>query len=166
MDLAYLVPLALISDTTRNARNGEENGREYHFVSREEFLRDIEVGKFLEHAEFSGNLYGTSFKAVQDVQDSGKICILDIEMQGVKNVKASELAARYVFVKPPSMEVLEERLRSRNTDSEESIQKRLAIAKEELKFSEIPGIHDRIIVNDDIDRAYRELKDFIFSTEP
>lgn len=149
-------------DTTRNPRNGEENGREYHFVSREEFVEGIEKGKFLEHAEFSGNLYGTSFKAVQDVQTAGKICILDIEMQGVKNVKNSDLKARFVFIKPPSLESLEQRLRSRNTDSEESILKRLAIAKEELLYAETPGVHDRIIVNDDLDRAYSELKEFIF----
>lgn len=156
--------LTLTLDTTRSPRNGEENGREYHFVTREQFLADIKDGKFLENAEFSGNLYGTSFKAVQDVQAAGKICILDIEMQGVKNVKASELTARYIFIKPPSLEVLEKRLRSRNTDSEQSIQKRLSIAQEELKFSETPGIHDKIIINDDVDRAYRELKEFIFGT--
>ena len=103
----------MIIDTTRAPRPGEENGRDYHFTSREEFLVLVEARCFVEHAIFSGNMYGTSTKAVEAVRQQGKVCILDVDRQGVQSVKKTELNARYVFIKPPSIAVLEQRLRGR-----------------------------------------------------
>ncbi|CAL4113526.1 unnamed protein product, partial [Meganyctiphanes norvegica] len=108
-----------------------------------------------------GNFYGTSKKAVQDVLDSGKICILDIDMQGVIQIKATDMNPNCVFIKPPSWEDLEKRLRGRGTESEESLAKRLNTAKKELEWGETPGTFSKIIVNDDVEIAYGELKKFM-----
>ncbi|CAG8789764.1 236_t:CDS:2, partial [Acaulospora morrowiae] len=96
-----------VSHTTRSPRPGEKNGVQYHFVTREQFIKLIEQNKFLEHTEFSNNLYGTTIDAVRDVIAQGKVCILDIELEGVKAVKKTNLNARFLFVAPPSLEVLE-----------------------------------------------------------
>jgi guanylate kinase len=102
--------------------------------------------------------------AVQAVVQTGKRCILDIEMEGVMNVKKTDLNARFVFIQPPSLEELARRLRSWNSDSEEAIRTRLKTAKRELEYAQNGG-HDEIIVNDDLDTAYQELEHFIFSEE-
>ncbi|CAI2180221.1 9218_t:CDS:2, partial [Funneliformis geosporum] len=135
-----------VSHTTRSPRQGEENGVHYHFVSRDEFVKLVNQNQFIEHAEFSGNLYGTSIEAVRSVSSLGKICILDIELNGVKSVKRTDLNARFVFIKPPSLESLKERLLGRNTETEESIQARLDAAKEELAYADQEGSHDIIII--------------------
>lgn len=98
-------------------------------------------------AQFGDNLYGTSKATIEEQSAKGKIVVLDIEMEGVKQIKATGFPARYVFIAPPSEEELEKRLRGRGTDKEESILKRLAQAKLELEFSKTPGVHDKIIVN-------------------
>nr|ACO15159.1 Guanylate kinase [Caligus clemensi] len=155
-----------VSHTTRSPRPGEVPGSAYHFVERAEMEKMISNGDFIENAEFSGNLYGTSFQAVESVvADSSKVCILDIDAQGVRQVKNKEepLQPLYVFIKVPSLEVLEERLRGRKTESEESLSKRLSMAKEELEYGMTPGVFDTIIVNDDFEKAYQELKSFILS---
>jgi len=89
--------------------------------------------------------------------------ILDIEMEGVKQVKNSDIRARYVFIAPPSLAELEQRLRGRGTESEASITRRLKQAGVELEYSETPGVHDRVIVNDDLDKAYAELEEFVYA---
>ncbi|KAM6918513.1 guanylate kinase [Xenentodon cancila] len=147
-----------VSHTTRKPRPGEENGRDYHYVTREAMQASIDNGDFIENAEFSGNLYGTSKAAVQAVQAKNLICILDIDMQGVKNIKTTDLNPIYISIQPPSMEVLEKRLRDRKTESEESLQKRLGAAKVEIEFSKEPGVFDTIIVNDNLEDAYGKLK--------
>lgn len=149
-----------ISNTTRQPRTGERNGIDYNFITREEFTQGIDRGAFIEYAEFSGNMYGTTVAAVEAVSKGGKKCILDIDMQGVILVKKTDLNARFLFVKPPSEEALEVRLRGRGTDSEEAIQKRLAQAKKELQYAEKDGAHDKILVNDNLDRCYKELEQF------
>ncbi|KAI9831008.1 MAG: guanylate kinase [Thelocarpon superellum] len=155
-----------VSHTTRAPRQGERDGREYNFVSREDFLALVEQGGFIENAEFSGNYYGTSVKAVRDVADKGLICILDIEMEGVKQVKKTNLNARFTFIAPPSLAILEQRLRGRGTEDEVSIRKRLDQAEKELAYAQTEGAHEKIIVNDDLDTAHRELEQFILgSTE-
>ena len=113
---------------------------------------------------FSNNHYGTSFKAVEDVAKAGKVCMLDIDMQGVKNVKKSHLKARYIFLQPPSMTELERRLRGRGTESEENVISRLNAAKEEIEYAKKFALppDDKIIINDDLEKAYSEFKDFIF----
>ncbi|KAJ1929486.1 hypothetical protein IWQ60_001098 [Tieghemiomyces parasiticus] len=151
--------------TTRKPRPGEQDGVNYHFVDRETILQGIANGEFIESAEFSGNMYGTSIKAVRDVQKTGKICMLDIDMQGVKSVKKTDLNARFLFIAPPSLEALEQRLRGRGTETEESAQLRLAAANEELAYAAVPGHYDLVIVNDDLDEAYRKLETFIFKEE-
>ncbi|GFR16286.1 guanylate kinase [Trichonephila clavata] len=152
-----------ISHTTRKPRPNEVDGKDYHFVSREEMEEAIATDEFLEHAEFSGNIYGTSKNAVKQIQNNGKLCILDVEMIGVKNLRKTNLNPKFIFVKTPSIEVLEKRLRNRNTESEESLQKRLARAREELVYGETPGNFDLIVVNDDLEEAYRQLKEFLIS---
>ncbi|KAL9108813.1 MAG: hypothetical protein Q9227_006470 [Pyrenula ochraceoflavens] len=155
---------------------GEQNGREYHFVTRDAFTSLKDSDGFIETAVFGGNMYGTSKKAVEDVmagrggkpagdksaqsaaaaEEEGpkqRTCVLDIEMEGVKQVLASDLA-------PPSMEILEQRLRGRGTDKEEDIQKRLTQASVEIEFARSAG--EKIIRNDELDRAYGELEGWIF----
>lgn len=136
----------------------------------------IARNQFLEHAVFSANTYGTSRKTVQDIKDSGKICIMDIELQGVKQIR--ELArksrdegvgegfeARYLLVRPKSLEVLEERLRARGTESEDAILKRLEAARREWDAGSDPANFECVVVNDDLDTAYKELHRFIFKRE-
>ena len=153
-------------DTTRSPRIGEENGRSYYFVTREEFQELKERNAFLEWAEFSKNLYGTSVAAVEKVlQDDNKICILDIDLQGVQSVKrlGAHLHPRYVFIKPPSLEDLKSRLLLRNTESPESLDLRLKIAENDSRFAEEnPDFYDAIVVNDDVEVAYKKLTSFIF----
>lgn len=148
-----------VSHTTRKPRSGEENGREYHFVTREEIMRGIEAGEFLENAQFSGNYYGTSKSAVESVLSQGRICALDIDIQGVINLKKTDLNPVFCFIKPPSMESLEKRLRERGTETEESLNKRLETAKIELEYEKNEKkAFDFVIVNDDLDSAYEKLK--------
>merc|ERR1711990_301804 len=112
-----------VSHTTREPRAGEENGRDYHFVSRDEFQAGLQSGEFIEYAEVHGNFYGTSKASVNSVAQNGQICVLDIDVQGCRAVRSSELNPFTIFIMPPSMEALEQRLRARNTDSDEVIQR-------------------------------------------
>ncbi|XP_029381512.1 guanylate kinase [Echeneis naucrates] len=148
-----------VSHTTRNPRPGEEDGKDYHYVTREVMQASIDNGDFIENAEFSGNLYGTSKAAVQDVQAKNLICILDIDMQGVKNIKCTDLNPIYISIQPPSMALLEKRLRDRNTESEESLCRRLNAARVEMEFSKEPGVFDVVIVNDKLEDAYGKLRE-------
>lgn len=147
-----------VSHTTRQPRPGEENGKDYHYVTREAMQMAIDGGKFVESAVFSGNMYGTSKAAVQDVQAKNLICILDIDMQGVRNIKKTDLNPIYVSIQPPSMDILEKRLRDRKTESEESLQKRLNAAHVDMEFSKEEGLFDVVIVNDTLEDAYGKLK--------
>ncbi|XP_008825255.1 guanylate kinase isoform X1 [Nannospalax galili] len=147
-----------VSHTTRNPRPGEENGKDYYFVTKEVMQRDIAAGDFIEHAEFSGNLYGTSKAAVQAVQAMNRICVLDVDLQGVRNIKKTDLCPIYISVQPPSLDVLEQRLRLRNTETEESLAKRLAAAQADMESSKEPGLFDLVIINDNLDKAYAMLK--------
>ncbi|XP_049930998.1 guanylate kinase-like isoform X3 [Epinephelus moara] len=147
-----------VSHTTRNPRPGEQDGKDYHFVTREAMQAGIDNGEFIESAEFSGNMYGTSKAAVQAVQAKNLICILDIDMQGVKNIKRTDLNPLYISIQPPSIDVLENRLRHRKTESEESLQRRLQIATVDMELSKEPGMFDVQIVNDNLEVAYGQLK--------
>jgi guanylate kinase len=148
-----------VSHTTRKPRPGEVNGKQYHFVTPQQFKELIHDGAFIEHAEFSGNFYGTSFDAVRQVEQQGRRCILDIEAQGIRQIKKTNLNPIYLFISPPSMAVLRDRLEQRGTDSTVAVQKRLAMALNEIQFAKEPNIHDVIIVNDDVDRAYTLFKE-------
>ncbi|KAG2749086.1 guanylate kinase [Suillus brevipes Sb2] len=146
-----------VSHTTRAPRPGEIDGKAYHFTTTDTFKNLISEGAFIEHAQFSGNFYGTTIQAVQDVAATGKRCILDIEVQGVQQIKQTPLHATVIFISPPSMTVLNKRLRGRATDSEDAIQRRLAIARREIDYARQPGSVDYVIVNDDLDKAYQML---------
>ncbi|XP_015268490.1 PREDICTED: guanylate kinase [Gekko japonicus] len=146
-----------VSHTTRKPRPGELNGKDYHFVTREKMQEEIDAGGFVEHAEFSGNMYGTSKAAIQAVQAQNQICILDIDMQGVRSMKKTDFSPIYISIQPPSIETLEKRLRDRQTETEESLQKRLNAARVDLELSKEPGLFDLIIINDDLDVAYSKL---------
>ncbi|KAL8822023.1 MAG: hypothetical protein Q9223_000014 [Gallowayella weberi] len=148
-------------DTTRTPRSGERDGIEYNFTTQESFLKLVDEGGFIEHAQFGGNHYGTSVKAVKDVAEEGKICVLDIEMEGVKQVKRTDLHARFLFLAPPSIEVLEQRLRGRGTEDEDSLKKRLDQAAKEMAFSQEKGVHDKIVVNDDVEKAFKEVEEWV-----
>ncbi|KAF8927699.1 guanylate kinase [Haplosporangium gracile] len=150
-----------VSNTTRNPRAGEINGVDYNFLTREEFLAGVARGDFIEHAEFSGNMYGTTVQGVKSVGDKGRICILDIDMQGVKLVKKTDLNPYYLSVQPPSIEELEKRLRGRGTEKEADIQGRLSAAQGELDYAKEEGAYDEIIVNDDLETAYAKFKAYI-----
>ncbi|KAL8900083.1 MAG: hypothetical protein Q9192_001256 [Flavoplaca navasiana] len=150
-----------VSHTTRAPRSGERDGIEYNFTTKESFLKLVDEGGFIEHAQFGGNYYGTSVAAVKDVAEKGRICVLDIEMEGVKQVKRTELNARFLFLSPPSVEVLEQRLRGRGTENEDSLRKRLDQAAKEMTFSKQEGVHDKIIINDELEKAYKEVDEWI-----
>ena len=144
-----------ISWTTRAPRPGEEEGREYFFVDRPGFEAMIAKGGFLEWAEVNGNLYGTPMAAVMSALDEGKDVLFDIDWQGAKQVaeKAPDDSVR-VFILPPSWEDLSRRLHARAQDSEEVINQRLALGKEEIAHWRL---YDYVIVNKNFDRAYADL---------
>ena len=150
-----------ISHTTRSPRAGEENGREYHFVApegRAALEADIAAGKFLESATVHGNIYGTSKAAVEAVAAQGRTCILDIDVQGVASCRrAGFKVGSYVFIAPPEIAELERRLRSRGTETEESLAKRLGNASKEMAAA-AATTWDAYIVNDDLERAYEQLR--------
>mmetsp|Transcript_4048 Transcript_4048/g.5697 ORF Transcript_4048/g.5697 Transcript_4048/m.5697 type:complete len:151 (-) Transcript_4048:112-564(-) len=134
------------------------------FSSKEAMLRRIAEGHFVEHAEVHGNLYGTSVEAVSGVIESGKVCLLDIDCQGVVQVQNSSLHcdATYIFLKPPALQVLESRLRKRGTETEESIAKRLKNAVSECSFAEEnKDRFDLLLVNDDLDTTYRNFEEHL-----
>lgn len=148
-----------ISSTTRPPRGSEQHGREYFFLSREEFEREIQQKRFAEWAIVHGNYYGTSKAVVEKAFAEEKSVLLDIDVQGAGSLKKSyPKEAALFFISPPNIETLEARLRTRNTDSEATIQKRMANAK-----AEMAQIHnfDHVIVNDSLDRAYLELKKLV-----
>jgi len=150
-----------VSHTTRKPRPGEEHGTDYYFVEREDMEKLKAENGFVEHAEFGGNMYGTSKKAISDIQSKGCICILDVDMVGVKSIKETDLKPNYLFVRPPSMELLEKRLRGRGTETEEAIQKRLGRAQADMDYGAEAGAYDHIIVNDDLETAYVQLKEIL-----
>lgn len=143
-----------VSATTRQARTGEIDGVSYLFLSHERFEEHIKNNEFLEFAEYIGDYYGTLKGPVFEHLSSGKDIILDIDVQGCKQVKAAMPEAVTIFLVPPSLEELERRLRNRGTDSEEKMLKRLARARVELLEQ---NTYDFTIVNDDVDRAAQEI---------
>lgn len=143
-----------VSCTTRAPRPGETEGVDYYFVDRERFAKMVEAGELLEHAEFAGNLYGTPRQAVLDHLAAGIPTILEIELAGARQVRRSMPEARFVFLAPPSLDVLIQRLRDRGTESAEAIAARLDHAQAELAAEDE---FDETIVNNDVEKAAREL---------
>ena len=152
-----------VSATTRGPREGEVDGREYFFISRQEFEKRVANNEFLEHAEYAGNCYGTPRDYVLSLLQRGVSVILEIDVQGAMQVKRRMPESVSVFILPPSFEELEHRLRGRGTETPEKIERRLAAAKAEM--ARAPE-YDYQIVNDDLDAAYARLrKIFILETE-
>jgi guanylate kinase len=143
-----------ISHTTRKPREGERDGVDYHFVDEEQFRALVASGAFLEHAEYAGRCYGTSWSALEAPLEAGIDLLLEIEVQGAAQVRAAREDARFVFLLPPSMEILEQRLRGRGTDSDEVITARLALATREL---EAVRFFDYAIVNDRLEESVAAL---------
>jgi guanylate kinase len=147
-----------ISHTTRKPRSGEKDGVHYHFVSGEEFRELREAEGFLEHAEYGGNAYGTSWKAIEEPLDLGHDVVLEIEVQGAAQVRDRRPSACLIFLLPPSLEVLEDRLRGRGTDEEAVIQRRMALVDRELAAAKI---FDFAVINDDLEQAVTDVLDLI-----
>ncbi len=144
-----------ISCTTRPPRGKELHGKDYYFLSQEDFKKRIDSNRFAEWALVHGNYYGTSKESIEKTFEKNKAVLLDIDVQGAESLKrAYQKDCFLIFIAPPSMSILERRLRSRGTENEESIQKRLRNAAQEMKSMER---FDCIIVNDDFDAAYHEL---------
>lgn len=142
------------SVTTRKPRPGEQDGREYFFIHKERFEKMIENGELLEHAVYVENYYGTPRAYVQEKMEEGFHVVLDIEVQGARQVNEKMPEAVKVFIIPPSMEELARRLRGRGTDTEEAIAGRLERARQEYAEADF---YDYIIINDDVERAAKEL---------
>ena len=146
------------SMTTRKPREGEVDGKDYFFVTREEFEKTVEEGGLLEYAEFVGNYYGTPLKEVDRLRNEGKNVLLEIEVEGAKQVQDKCPEAISIFIIPPSMEELENRIRGRRSEPEEIIQQRLAKAAKELK---LVNQYKYIVCNDDPKLAAELIKTII-----
>lgn len=144
-----------VSATTREPRDGEQDGREYHFLAPEEFDRRIEAGDFLEFATYSGNRYGTLRSEIERRLDAGHSVVLEIEVQGARQVRAAMPESVQIFIAPPEPAALRDRLLARGKDSPEAIDARLAVAAQELAAKDEFAYQ---VVNDELDRAADELK--------
>lgn len=149
-----------ISHTSRAPRGQEKNGVEYHFVSRENFQEMIEKGEFVEWAEVYEDLYGTSVSSLKSQIAIGRDVIMDIDVQGAKNIKEHFRDAVLIYVLPPSLEVLEKRLRKRRTEDEKAIRTRLEKAAKEIKNC---VSYDYLVFNDKLDQAVEELKSILIA---
>lgn len=144
-----------VSGTTRQPRSGEVDGRDYHFMDRGEFVRLVEEGAFLEHAEYSGHLYGTLRSDVEHRLELGKGVVLEIEVQGARQIRSAMPDAVTIFIAPPTPEALRERLEGRGSDPPPAIARRLKTAEEEMAAS---GEFRHEVVNDDLREATAELE--------
>ena len=141
-----------VSATTRPPRPGEVDGRDYHFLSPEDFERRVQAGEFVEHAVYAGNRYVT---LRSELERPARGIVLEIDLQGARQVRETLPEALQVFIAPPSLEALEERLRQRGADAPEQIRDRLAVAPQELAAQEE---FSRVVVNDDLEQALQELE--------
>jgi guanylate kinase len=147
-----------VSATTRAPRPGEQDGVDYHFLPEPEFERLAQAGEFLEHASYSGHRYGTLRSEVEPRLDRGTSVVLEIEVQGARQIRRTLPTAVQVFIAPPSPEALRERLEGRATDRPDEIERRLAAAAEELTAR---GEFGHVIVNDEVERATAELVELV-----
>jgi guanylate kinase len=147
-----------VSHTTRPSRPGEVNGRDYHFITPPEFERMLQAGEFLESAVIYGNRYGTSQKWIERERAEGHDVLLEIDWQGAQQVRRLMRQVVSIFILPPSLEVLESRLKGRGQDSAETIARRLAAARDEINHV---AEYDYVIINDDFTRAALDLRSII-----
>jgi guanylate kinase len=144
-----------VSATTREPREGEADGRDYHFLTQQQFEQRVEAGDFLEHASYSGNRYGTLREAVDSRLREGRSVVLEIEVQGARQIREAMPEAVQIFIAPPSDEDLRKRLEGRGTDSPEAIERRLETAREELAAQ---SEFAHVIVNDEVQKSALELE--------
>jgi guanylate kinase len=148
-----------ISATTRPQRPGEEDGRDYYFLTEQEFVRRIEAGDFLEHVVYvSGQRYGTLRSEVDRIHAAGMSCVLELETKGARAVRDSEPSAVTIFVSPPTFAELDRRLRERATESSGEIDERLELAREQMEEA---SDFDYVVLNDDVERAVTELDSIV-----
>ena len=147
-----------VSYTTRAPRPGEVNGKDYSFVGRKEFQQLVAKGEFLEHATYDGQLYGTSAERVEAARQEGRDIILKIEVKGAEQVRKKVKDAIFIFLKPPSMEELVRRQKERRSESEADMVARRKIAEKELTYADR---YDRVVINDNIERAVGEVQEII-----
>lgn len=148
-----------VSHTTRSPRAGEKDGVDYRFVSAAEFRRLVEEGAFVEHAEYNAENYGTSHEALRlPLEERGHDVLLEIEVQGAAQVRERRPDARFIFLLPPNLEVLEARLRGRGTDRDEAVDRRLAMADREI---EAVRFFDYAVVNDDLEEAVAKVLEIV-----
>jgi len=147
-----------VSATTRSARAGETDGVDYHFLTPEEFQRRVQSGDFVEHADYAGRSYGTLRSELDDRMQAGVPVVLEIEVQGARQVRCTVPDAVQVFIAPPSLEVLRERLIGRDTDHPEEVKRRLAVATQELTAQ--PEF-EHVVVNDSLQDALERLSDIL-----
>ena len=150
-----------ISSTTRAPRPGEKDGREYNFVDVPSFIERVSRGEFLEWAEVHGNYYGTSRRWIETEMSAGRDVLLEIDWQGAQQVRKSFPGAIGVFILPPSLEALQARLSSRGTDSAETIARRIAAARDEMRHVDE---FDYVIINDDLQQALGNLMSVVNAT--
>ncbi|MEY3222783.1 MAG: hypothetical protein RLZZ203_1639 [Cyanobacteriota bacterium] len=148
-----------VSATTRSPRPGEVNGKNYHFITRSEFEKLVTQEEFLEWAEFAGNFYGTPREAVLNHIQSGELVVLEIELEGARQIRHTFPSALSIFILPPSFAELEKRIRGRGQDTEEAISRRLNRAEEEIAAADE---FDLQIINDDFEEALQEIEKAIF----
>ncbi|AFY31377.1 guanylate kinase [Calothrix sp. PCC 7507] len=148
-----------VSVTTRSPRPGEINGKNYYFISRSKFEQLVAQGEFLEWAEFAGNYYGTPREAVLNQVKSGKLVVLEIELEGARQIRRSFPSAQSIFILPPSFDELEKRIRGRAQDAEEAIARRLSCAQTEIQAADE---FDMQIVNDDFETALNAIEAAVF----
>ena len=149
-----------VSMTTRQKREGEVEGGDYYFRTREEFEALIEAGEMLEYAEYVGNYYGTPLSYVQQTLDQGKDVFLEIEVQGAKQVKDKVPDGVFIFLTPPDLAELRSRITGRGTDSAEVIDERMRVAREEI---EMMALYDYAVVNDEVPKAVQRIREIISS---
>jgi guanylate kinase len=147
-----------VSATTRPARAGERDGVDYHFLSRGEFERLLSAGEFLEHADYAGNRYGTLRTELEDRLRAGHPVVLEIEVQGARQVREAMPEALQVFIAPPSLEALRGRLTGRGTDDAEEVERRLRVAEGELAAQPEFG---HVVVNDRLEEALEQLTEIV-----
>ncbi|GAW80352.1 guanylate kinase [Plasmodium gonderi] len=154
-----------ISCTTRNKREKERNGVDYYFINKSDFEKKLKAGEFLEFDKYANNFYGTLKSEYDIAEREKKICLFEMNINGVKQLKKSEHVqnAIYIFVKPPSIDILLTRLKNRNTENPDEINKRMQELTREMNEAENVGFN-YFIVNDDLTRTYSELRDFLLKS--
>jgi guanylate kinase len=149
-----------ISYATRRPRTGEIDGRDYHFTDKEKFRSMVQAGDFAEWAEVHSNFYGTSRRDLEEMISKGLDVILDIDTQGAKQIRPAYKSAVFIFIMPPSLDILEERLRNRKSDQEDEVRIRMRRSREEIRDY---AMYDYIVVNRDFDRALKELGSIVLA---